>query len=61
MRAWRAEKVLQEKLEKEALEALPKLDLDHTFASKQSLTDEFKDMSFDFSGNFPDIEIELER
>lgn len=35
MRAWKAEKVLQKKLEKEALEVLPRLDLGHVFSAEK--------------------------
>lgn len=58
MRAVKQEKALEEKQKQELELATAKITLDHGFS--QSLSEsEFKDMSFDFSQDFPKIEIEM--
>ncbi len=61
MRALKAEKVVQEKIEKDLDEATAKIKLDHTFISDSNHEGEFQDRSFDFSQNLPDVGLELER
>ncbi len=61
MRALKAEKAVQEKIEKELDEETAKIKLDHAFVTDANQKGEFQDMSFDFSQNLSAIGIELER
>lgn len=61
MRAWKAEKAMQEKMKKELEDALPKLNPDHTFTPNTNGEGNFQGLSFDFSQDMPRIEIELKR
>ncbi len=61
MRAWKKEKALEEKIKQDLDEATAKLTLDHSFTNPPTLEGDLKDLSFDFSQNLPDIQIELER
>ncbi len=60
MRAWKAEKAMEEKMKKEAEDALPKLNPDHTFSPNSNGEGDFQGMSFDFSQDMAKVEIELE-
>ncbi|MFZ4713626.1 MAG: recombinase family protein [Bacteriovoracaceae bacterium] len=61
MRALKKEKAIEEKLKQEQDEATAKITLDHRPNQVVTSDPDFKDMSFDFSQNLPEIEIELER
>ena len=61
MRALKAEKAMQDKIEKELAEETAKIKLNHAFISEPNQSGEHQGMTFDFSQNLPEIGIELER
>lgn len=61
MRAMKKEKAEEEKIKKEFDESTAKITLDSTFIPGAPTYDGSKDMTFDFSENWPKIEFELER